>query len=83
MLQVELVMAATAGNIRFGNRTDIGVLCTLWDRTEKRVADRFTVLGNVQGDRDVANGSGVIAHSVRRYRASRLQGKELDAKEAP
>jgi hypothetical protein len=83
VLQPELVMATSVGDVWFGYTTDVGVLCTLWDRRAKRVVERFTVLATVPGEWRVAGADGAIAHAVGSYLAARLQGKELNTTVTP
>ncbi len=83
VLQPEIVLAASSGDVWFGYTTDVGVLFTLWDRQTKRVVERFTVLGNVMGEWRVASSGGVVAHSVGSYLAARLRGKELNSNIEP
>ena len=83
VLQSEVVHAASSGDIWFGYSTDVGVLCTLWDRRSNQVVDRFTVLGNVMGEWKTASADGVIAESVGKYLAARMNGRELDVNVDP
>lgn len=83
VLRPELVMAASAGDVWFGYTTDVGVVCTLWDRRANRVVERFTILATIPGEWRTAGADGVVAHSVRTYLASRMAGKELDSKITP
>lgn len=64
VLEPEIVLAASSGDVWFGWATEVGVLFTLRDRESARVVERFTVLGDVMGQWRVAGTSGAIAHSV-------------------
>lgn len=78
LLQREMVVAASAGDVWFGYVTNVGVLCTLWDQKSKQVVDRFSVFVTVPGEWRVGSSDGVLAHSIATYLGARVQGKELD-----